>query len=214
MPEVRPSPLNLRALRERAHLSRGALAEGLGLSYPTLRSLESGAANPRLATVLRLTQALAGPLGQPPSRVFEDLIPETAYAPYGPLREAAADRLAAIQTHYGSAARRRFANAPAEPPDQPEPAEHSLGRLQGLYARSRFSQTDLIDLTGLSYRTVQIFFGVQAPTARNTTLAVFLLLTAALAPVHGGSVKDAVLHVLDDDLRRLDARYAANTRPA
>ena len=203
--------LNLRVLRERAHLSRETLAAGIGLSTQALRDLESGVSNPRLTTVFLLVSALAGHLKLPSGRVFEELIPEAVYTPYEPLREAAALRLGvtALRTLHGSAARRRFTKTPGEAPGTPESDELSLYRLQRLFARSRFSQAELADLTGLTDRTLRQFFGANAPTGRNTTLAVFLTITAALAPVLGGSVKDAVLHVLADDLARLGARPPA-----
>ena len=200
--------LNLRDLRELAHLSRETLAVGVGLSTQALRDLESGMSNPRLATVYVLVSALAGHLEKPANWVFEKLIPDAVYAPYEPLREAAALRLgeAALRPLSGSAARRRFTQTSGDAPGAPESAEPNLYRLQQLFARSRFSQAELADLTGLTDRTLRQFFGANAPTGRNTTLAVFLTITAALAPVLGGSVKDAVLHVLADDLARLGAR--------
>ena len=202
---------NIRHLRERALLSRDDLAKELSLSVSVLYNIEVGKVATRVNTLYQIALVLAYHLEEPPSQVFDAIIPDALYAEVEPIRAAAADYYATLGVQDGNLnAKRKFARRHEVPKLGAAPPEvMSYTRIQKLFAGSYYTQKEICDLAGLSYRRLNDFLSYGAAKTGNMTVALFLKLVAALAPTYreGATVKKTVFYVLGGDLARLDERY-------
>lgn len=77
--------MSIRAIRERAGMSRYALAKATGMSYQGLFKIEHEDRTPKLETLHKVSSALAERLGVDPSEVLAELTapapPEAAQVP-------------------------------------------------------------------------------------------------------------------------------------
>ena len=204
------TPLNLRALREKALLGRTELAEKLGLSVQILVILESGNGSPRLATLYQLALVLADYLQKPPSEVFDTLIPDELYFRVEPIRNGSAAFLAQKDHQGGNLKTKRKFLRRQETRfyDEKPPEAVSFSRLQKLFAESYFSKVEVADLAEVSYRRLNQIFTVSSERTGNMTLGLFLRLAATLAPVYGDGVRATAAHLLGGDLEQLDELYS------
>ncbi len=202
-------PLNLRLLREESLLSRPVLAGELGLSIAILVALETGQGSPRIATLYQLSLVLARHLEKRAAEVFDALIPEEAYTRVEPIYQVASAHLANKSMQAGNLkAKRQFAKRQETLVyDEPPPESVNFSRAQKLYARSRYSKVELVDIAQISLPRLSTLFGQSAERTGNMTLGVFLRLTAALAPVYGKGIKETAFYLLEVDLEQLDALY-------
>lgn len=202
-------PLNLRLLREESLLSRPVFAEELGLSVAILVALETGQGSPRIATLYQLSLVLARHLEKRPAEVFDALIPEEAYARVEPTRQVASVHLANKPTQAGNLrAKRQFSKRQETlVHDELPPESVNFSRAQKLFAQSRYSKVELVDIAHISLPRLSTLFGQSAERTGNMTLGVFLRLTAALAPVYGKGTKETAFYLLEVDLEQLDALY-------
>lgn len=205
--------INLRELRERALIGREDLAEELGLSKSHLTQLEIGDGATRLSTLYQFSLVLARHLQLPPSKVFDELIPEETYGEVEPIRQKAGQHYASLKVMDGNLkAKRKFAKQSESLKRDPSPPEAvSFVRIQKLFAASNYTQVELSDLAGISIRRINDFLSYGAARTGNVTLALFLELVAALTPVYrvDASVKETAFYVLEGDLARLDALHKA-----
>lgn len=208
MPEAKRIPLELKRLRERAGRGRSKLADDLGLSVTLLGKLEDGHGNPRLSTIFRLCLVLARYLKQPPVKILNKLIAENLYDDFEEIRIGATSQLTILEHHNSLRAKQQLRSQSAVPPEAEPVLEHvSYGKFRELYAKSRFSQAELGRLTGLSERRLNQIFAVSASSAGNMSLWVFLRLAAALSPVHGASIKETALYLINRELEELTRLY-------
>ncbi len=209
MPEARRIPLDLRRLRERAGRTRSKMADDLGLSVMLLVKLEGGQGNPRLSTIFQLCLVLARYLEASPRIILNELISEKLYDEFTEIRVEAAGKLDTTEDHPNSfSAKQKFLKRGEAQLEAETFLEHvSYDRFQELYARSQFSQAELVRLTGLSERRLNQIFSISASRAGNMSLWVFLRLAAALSPVHGASIKETSFYLINRELDELTQLY-------
>jgi hypothetical protein len=76
--------------------------------------------------------------------------------------------------------------------------------MRELYAKSNLNQVDIARMTGISVARVGFGFDRAAETEDTMSFWVLLRVSAVLAPVHGGSIKDTMMYILEDNLKALD----------
>lgn len=214
MVEAKRIPLDLKRMRERAGRTRSDLATDLGLSITLLIKLEGGHGNPRLSTIFQLCLVLTRYLKASPRVVLNELISEKLYDEFTEISVEAADKLDTTENHPNSfSAKQKFLKQGKVKLEAETLLEHvSYDRFQELYARSHFSQAELVRLTGLSGRRLNHIFSISASRAGNMSLWVFLRLAAALSPVHGASIKETAFYLINRELDELTRLYEHEQR--
>lgn len=208
MPEAKRIPLDLRQMRERSGRTRSELADDLGLSVMLVGKLENGHGNPRLSTIFQLCSVLAKYLRRTPRVVADELLPKELYDEFTEIRVQAVGRLEAAEDHPSSLkAKQKFLEHGVLSDVETSLRYVSYDTFKKLYATSRFSQMELVRLTGLSERRLSQIFGVSAGCSGNMSLWVFLRLAAALSPVYGASIKETAFYLINRELDELTQLY-------